>query len=186
MGALPQNGAVASAMQKQGSMHLSRAADLARCWLQNGAVVSVSSLSAIQINLESPSYNICKAAQDHLTKTLAKKYTGQGVRINSVNPGYVRAWPFPLLITKCMRAFCKATRQLAEGRRSFAALAVPTVCAVVWTSSTAEQAHASLWCMFRWMHEVWPGRGSSAAHALWGRRLRRLLATCIAGGHGGL
>ena len=57
---------------------------------QNGAVVNVSSISAIQINLDSPSYNICKAAQDHLTKTLAKKYTSKGVRINSVNPGYVR------------------------------------------------------------------------------------------------
>ena len=82
--------------------HLTRMPGMLR-GAQNGAVVSVSSLSAIQINLESPSYNICKAAQDHLTKTLAKKYTGQGVRINSVNPGYVRARN-PLSSLTCTRS----------------------------------------------------------------------------------
>ena len=61
----------------------------------------MSSISAIQINLDSPSYNICKAAQDHLTKTLAKKYTSKGVRINSVNPGYVRRY------TPCLRLACR-------------------------------------------------------------------------------
>lgn len=61
--------------------------------MQNGAVVNISSLSAIQVNVDSPAYNICKAAQDHLTKTFAKKYTSQGVRINSVNPGFVSRLP---------------------------------------------------------------------------------------------
>lgn len=58
--------------------------------VQNGAVVNLSSLSAIQVNPDSAAYNVSKAAQDHLTKTLARKYTKLGVRINSVNPGFVR------------------------------------------------------------------------------------------------
>jgi NAD(P)-dependent dehydrogenase (short-subunit alcohol dehydrogenase family) len=65
--------------------------------LQNGAVVNLSSLSAIQVNPDSAAYNISKAAQDHLTKTLARKYTKLGVRINSVNPGFVSA-PAPMLL----------------------------------------------------------------------------------------
>ena len=68
--------------------------------MQNGAVVNVSSLSAIQVNVDSPAYNVSKAAQDHLTKTFAKKYTGQGVRINSVNPGFVRASPCLTLLPR--------------------------------------------------------------------------------------
>ena len=63
---------------------------MARFGLQNGAVVNLSSLSAIQVNPDSTAYNVSKAAQDHLTKTLARKYTKLGVRINSVNPGFVR------------------------------------------------------------------------------------------------
>ena len=57
--------------------------------MQNGAVVNLSSLSAIQVNPDGAAYNIAKAAQDHLTKTLSRKYTSKGVRINSVNPGFV-------------------------------------------------------------------------------------------------
>ena len=52
-------------------------------------MVNLSSLSAIQVNPDSAAYNVAKAAQDHLTKTLARKYTKLGVRINSVNPGFV-------------------------------------------------------------------------------------------------
>lgn len=52
--------------------------------------MNLSSLSAIQVNPDSTAYNVSKAAQDHLTKTLARKYTKLGVRINSVNPGFVR------------------------------------------------------------------------------------------------
>jgi len=59
--------------------------------MQNGAVINLSSLSAIQVNPDSFAYNIAKAAMDHLTKTQARKYTKLGVRVNSVNPGYVRA-----------------------------------------------------------------------------------------------
>jgi NAD(P)-dependent dehydrogenase (short-subunit alcohol dehydrogenase family) len=60
--------------------------------VQNGAVVNLGSLSAIQVNPDSAAYNVAKAAQDHLTKTLARKYTKIGVRINSVNPGYVSSF----------------------------------------------------------------------------------------------
>ena len=57
--------------------------------MQNGAVVNLSSLSAIQVNPDSAAYNVAKAAQDHLTRTLSRRYTCRGVRINSVNPGFV-------------------------------------------------------------------------------------------------
>ena len=60
---------------------------------QAGAVVNLSSLSAFQVNPDGISYNVCKAAQDHLTRSLARKYTKDGVRINSVNPGYVSVPP---------------------------------------------------------------------------------------------
>lgn len=69
------------------------------CSLQNGAVINLSSLSAIQVNPDSFAYNIAKAAMDHLTKTQARKYTKLGVRVNSVNPGYVRA---PASLSSCM------------------------------------------------------------------------------------
>lgn len=60
-----------------------------QCLLQNGAVINLSSLSAIQVNPDSFAYNVAKAAMDHVTKTQARKYTKLGVRVNSVNPGYV-------------------------------------------------------------------------------------------------
>ncbi|BDA48978.1 3-oxoacyl-[acyl-carrier-protein] reductase FabG [Coccomyxa sp. Obi] len=65
---------------------------------KNGAVVNLSSLSAIQVNPDSAAYNVSKAAQDHLTKTLARKYTKLGVRINSVNPGFVDTEVFDVLV----------------------------------------------------------------------------------------
>jgi len=68
--------------------------------MQNGAVINLSSLSAIQVNPDSFAYNIAKAAMDHLTKTQARKYTKLGVRVNSVNPGYVRTLAsLPLCMT---------------------------------------------------------------------------------------
>ncbi|CAK0786472.1 hypothetical protein CVIRNUC_009685 [Coccomyxa viridis] len=65
---------------------------------KNGAVVNLSSLSAIQVNPDGAAYNIAKAAQDHLTKTLSRKYTSKGVRINSVNPGFVDTEIFDVLV----------------------------------------------------------------------------------------
>lgn len=65
---------------------------------KNGAVVNLSSLSAIQVNPDNAAYNVSKAAQDHLTKTLARKYTKLGVRFNSVNPGFVDTEVFDVLV----------------------------------------------------------------------------------------
>lgn len=83
--------------------------------VQNGAVVNLSSLSAIQVNPDSAAYNVSKAAQDHLTKTLARKYTKLGVRINSVNPGFVRlahpSPPFTLLRARKGGVIANVARQ---------------------------------------------------------------------------
>ncbi|CAL5222895.1 g5324 [Coccomyxa viridis] len=65
---------------------------------KNGAVINLSSLSAIQVNPDSFAYNVAKAAMDHVTKTQARKYTKLGVRVNSVNPGYVDTEIFDVMV----------------------------------------------------------------------------------------
>lgn len=103
---------------------------------QAGAVVNLSSLSAVQVNTEAASYNVCKAAQDHLTKTLARKYTKRGLRVNSVNPCYVRA---------CAPVFpC----DIRDGRLPLYGAAAYIAYLYEWTASwgPAEASHALSCC----------------------------------------
>lgn len=63
-----------------------------------GAVVNVSSMAGKQSGdwpLMYP-YNVAKAAQDQLTRCLARKYAPLGVRINGVNPAWVSTEAVPL------------------------------------------------------------------------------------------
>ena len=58
---------------------------------KKGAIVNTSSMSAHIVNIPQPqaSYNASKAAVSHLTKSLAVEWSGKGVRVNCISPGYV-------------------------------------------------------------------------------------------------
>ncbi|XP_014366894.2 uncharacterized oxidoreductase TM_0325 [Papilio machaon] len=55
-----------------------------------GCVVNVSSVSSSMPSAMSTAYNISKAALDHFTKCAALELAPDGVRVNSVNPGFVK------------------------------------------------------------------------------------------------
>jgi len=54
-----------------------------------GAVVNISSLNGRIPSREEPAYSASKAALESLTKTAAKKFGPDGVRINAVAPGFI-------------------------------------------------------------------------------------------------
>lgn len=57
-----------------------------------GSIVTVSSISAFMANHPQPqaSYNASKAGVEGLTRQLASEWAEYGVRVNNINPGYVR------------------------------------------------------------------------------------------------
>ncbi|KAL7743580.1 hypothetical protein ACLKA6_013385 [Drosophila palustris] len=55
-----------------------------------GAVVNVSSCAGIRPFAGALSYGVSKAALDQFTKIVALELAPQGVRVNSVNPGFVQ------------------------------------------------------------------------------------------------
>ncbi|KAK6752332.1 hypothetical protein RB195_003635 [Necator americanus] len=56
-----------------------------------GEIVNVGSVAGLHNGASAPFpfYSITKAAQDQLTRNLAIHYIRKGVRVNSVNPGYI-------------------------------------------------------------------------------------------------
>ncbi len=58
---------------------------------KSGAIVNIASMSGSIVNKPQPQagYNASKAAVIHLTKSLAAEWASQGVRVNSVSPGYI-------------------------------------------------------------------------------------------------
>jgi 3-oxoacyl-[acyl-carrier protein] reductase len=54
-----------------------------------GAVVNLSSLAALRIVAELPGYTSAKAGLLAATKALAKRWVGDGIRVNAVVPGLV-------------------------------------------------------------------------------------------------
>ncbi|RWS03994.1 tropinone reductase 2-like protein [Dinothrombium tinctorium] len=55
-----------------------------------GCIINVSSVSAIRVIPSIMAYSMSKAALDMMTKHLAAEFGPKGVRVNSVNPGYVK------------------------------------------------------------------------------------------------
>ena len=57
---------------------------------RRGAIVNIASMSGAIVNrgLLQAHYNSSKAAVIHLSKSLAMEWSGRGVRVNSVSPGY--------------------------------------------------------------------------------------------------
>ncbi|KAL4717274.1 hypothetical protein ACJJTC_017161 [Scirpophaga incertulas] len=55
-----------------------------------GCVINVSCVSSSKPSTMALAYNISKAALDHFTKCTALELAPDGVRVNSVNPGFVK------------------------------------------------------------------------------------------------
>jgi len=55
-----------------------------------GAIVNIGSRAADQPNMMMSPYDSAKAAVNGLTRSAAKEYAQQGVRVNCVNPGVIR------------------------------------------------------------------------------------------------
>lgn len=56
-----------------------------------GAIVNMASMSGSIVNVPQwqCSYNASKAAVIHLTKSLAMEWVDEGIRVNSISPGYI-------------------------------------------------------------------------------------------------
>jgi NAD(P)-dependent dehydrogenase (short-subunit alcohol dehydrogenase family) len=59
---------------------------------QTGAIVNIASMSGLIVNRPQPQvdYNAAKAAVIHLTRSLACEWAPDGIRVNSVSPGYIQ------------------------------------------------------------------------------------------------
>uniref|UniRef100_A0A2A4K5A7 Ketoreductase domain-containing protein n=2 Tax=Heliothis virescens TaxID=7102 RepID=A0A2A4K5A7_HELVI len=55
-----------------------------------GCIVNISSIAGTKPSTMALAYNISKAALDHFTKCVALELAPDGVRVNSVNPGFVK------------------------------------------------------------------------------------------------
>ncbi len=58
---------------------------------RSGRIVNIASMSGSIVNKPQPqaSYNASKAGVIHLTRSLAAEWAADGVRVNSISPGYV-------------------------------------------------------------------------------------------------
>lgn len=55
-----------------------------------GCIVNVSCIASTKPSTMALAYNISKAALDHFTKCVALELASDGVRVNSINPGFVK------------------------------------------------------------------------------------------------
>lgn len=76
---------------------------------ERGSAIFISSMSGSIVNVpqRQASYNASKAAVAHLAASLAVEWAGQGIRVNSIAPGY--------FLSDMTRQFTDKNRELAEG-----------------------------------------------------------------------
>lgn len=55
-----------------------------------GCIINISSIASTKPNSMTLAYNLSKAALDHFTKCIALELAPDGVRVNSINPGFVK------------------------------------------------------------------------------------------------
>lgn len=55
-----------------------------------GCIVNISCVAGMKSSSMALAYNLSKAALDHFTRCIALELAGDGVRVNSVNPGFVK------------------------------------------------------------------------------------------------
>lgn len=73
-------------------MAIVRASQAALQYLERageGAIINVSSISALRATKRNPPYGAIKAAVDHYTASQARMLAGRGIRVNAVAPGSI-------------------------------------------------------------------------------------------------
>ena len=73
-------------------MAIVRASQAALPYLEHaaeGAIVNVSSISALRATKRNPPYGAIKAAVDHYTASQARMLAARGIRVNAVSPGSI-------------------------------------------------------------------------------------------------
>jgi NAD(P)-dependent dehydrogenase (short-subunit alcohol dehydrogenase family) len=62
---------------------------------RHGAIVNISSYLSHQPDLEYPLSSVYRAALASFTKLYANRYGPDGIRMNSIGPGFMENWDFP-------------------------------------------------------------------------------------------
>ncbi|HVC96394.1 MAG TPA: SDR family oxidoreductase [Pirellulales bacterium] len=78
----------AIAVNLEGAVHLIHACARVMLTREEGSIVNVSSVNALRGHSGVSIYSATKAALDGLTRSLARELGPQGIRVNSVAPGY--------------------------------------------------------------------------------------------------
>jgi 3-oxoacyl-[acyl-carrier protein] reductase len=78
----------AIAVNLEGAIHLIHACARVMLAQERGSIVSISSVNALRGHTGVSIYSATKAALDGLTRSLARELGPQGIRVNTVAPGY--------------------------------------------------------------------------------------------------
>ncbi|MDM8550097.1 SDR family oxidoreductase [Desulfobacterales bacterium HSG2] len=76
------------ALNLEAAIHLSRACLKSMLPQRSGCIINISSVNAVRGHAGVAVYSATKAALDGLTRSLAREVGSEGIRVNSVAPGY--------------------------------------------------------------------------------------------------
>jgi 3-oxoacyl-[acyl-carrier protein] reductase len=107
----------AIAVNLEGAVHLTHACARVMLAREGGSIVSISSVNALRGHAGVSIYSATKAALDGLTRGLARELGPQGIRVNSVAPGYFES--------DMVRSLTDAQRQRIVRRTPLGRLATP-------------------------------------------------------------